>query len=182
MPQIIDTLSIPLADCAKFTVNNALLSVPSVPAVGANHRGQNPALNNVFRAGDSLTVLSGGICLKEAFNFYDDPLLITDAFPALIIIPVGKTSGDPYNNPNFSNGEQYVPMENYEMAFSCFMDCLQTYDTIVPTKFLDSEDFYLTIDHSAVNISMIGVPAAMNGLTFYIKPFLKIEHNYPLSI
>lgn len=62
---------------------------------------------------------------------------------------------------------QCLPSENYELEIN---------------RFIDMSQYVLTTGYSVImslvrpfKVSMIGVPAALNGLTFSIKPFVKVE-------
>jgi hypothetical protein len=100
----------------------------------------------------------------------------------ITIIPEGVVTGNSYHNPNFSAGQQFVPMENYEVVFDTFLSCKDSINAVDPTKTLLSENFYLRLYHAyALKISMIGTPAAIDGLTFYVVPFVKVLHTIPLT-
>jgi hypothetical protein len=177
MSEIIDVMTIEPADCQSFVGNSAVNYVScAVPPI-ATYRARNAYAKNKFTRGDSIRVISGGIVLPESFTFWQSvPLL-----PVITIFPEGVTSGNSYHNPNFSAGQQFIPKENDEVVFDTFLSCRETINQVDPSKTLLDENFYLRLYHPyALKISMLGTTAAINGLTFYVSPFIKVLHNLPL--
>jgi hypothetical protein len=181
MPEIIDVMTLNYADCQSFVGDNLSEYVnATVPGAGATYRARNAYAKNKFTKGDSIRVLSLGIILPELFTFRQVntiPLL-----QEITIIPEGVTTGNSYNNPSFSAGQQFVPMENYEVVFDTFLSCRDSINSVDPTKTLLSENFYLRIYHAyALKISMLNAPDAINGKTFFVVPFIKVLHSIPLT-
>jgi hypothetical protein len=178
MPDIIDILAPGLADCQSFTVNSLVNYVACVnPAT--NSYGKNSVGNNIFQKGDSFTVLSGGLRISESFTLWTIPLAL-HTLPNLGLIPWGVTSGLFYTIPNFASNNTYLPMENYECVFDSYFECALA---VGLGPGLLKENFKLGVFiPDALNISMQGVPAAMNGKVFYAVPFVKILHTLPLTV
>ena len=178
MPEIIDYLSLPVAQCWYFDANTGgVASVTATSPVG-NKYLYNAAGNHRFLAGDSVRVISLGIILPEAFTFYKD----TYPFPSMTVLPEGVTSGHDYFNPNFSAGHQFIIGENFQQVTDAFLACKDSYDLIVPANNLNTENFILKLSHAyfTPKISMFGVDTAMNGVRFYITPFVQVAHSFPL--
>lgn len=180
MPEIIDVMTINPADCQSFVGDHLSEYVnATVPGVGATYRARNAYNKNTFTKGDSIRILSGGITLPESFTFRQ--VITQPLLQAITIFPEGVVTGNSYFNPNFSSGQQFIPMENYEIVFDTFLSCRETINQIDPTKNLLYENFYLRLYHPyGLKISMLGTPAAIDTLTFYISPFVKVLHNIPL--
>jgi hypothetical protein len=180
MPEIIDLIGPPLANCASFTVNNAVDSVVITLPVG-NSFARNVFGSNVFVKGDSFRVLSMGFILPESFTFFKAGAAAP--FISISVLPFGKVTGQAYVYPGLASGFQFIPMENYELVMDLFFSCKNAINSVDPTKTLLSENFQLSVAPAVVyNISMLGVPAALNAKVFYIVPFLKILHNLPMTI
>jgi hypothetical protein len=180
VPEIIDVMTLNSSDCQSFVGDSTSEYVnAAVPGGGATYRSRNAYNKNTFTKGDSIRILSGGIVLPESFTFRQintQPLL-----QVITIFPEGVTTGNSYYNPNFSAGQQFIPNENYEVVFDTFLSCRETINQVDPTKTLLYEDFYLRLYHPyALKISMLGTPAAIDGKTFYVSPFIKVLHNIPL--
>lgn len=180
MPEIIDVLTLNPANCQTFIGNSAVESVTAtLPGGAPTYRARNAFARNRFTNGDSLKILSGGIILPEGFTIRQK--ITNTLLPSITFFPEGVTSGQFYFSPNFSDEEIFIPLENYELVFDTFLSCRESVNQIDPTKTLLSEDFYLRLYNShALEISMIGTPAAITGKTFWIVPWLKILHNIPL--
>lgn len=179
MSEVIDIMALDEAKLPYFDVNNTVESVsiffPAPPYIARNAFGK-----SVFQAGDSFRMLSAGIVMPESFIFFKDGTM--NPFPVLILYPIGNVSGHNFFNPNWQNGNQYIPMENYEMIFDNFLSCRETIDSIDPTKTLNDEAFKLALNlGSNYKISMAGVPSALNGKRYYIRVFIKLLHNFVLS-
>lgn len=69
-------------------------------------------------------------------------------------------------------GSMRIPMENYELA----LDSFQQY----PALALGT---YIQLKLNAVaNVSMVGVPAALDTLVLPVISFIKIQHTLPLTV
>ena len=180
MPEKIDVLENQMADCCYFDVNLLVNSVTIVPPVGANNYLSNGAGNSIFQRGDSLRILSVGIKLLESFNIFN--ILANPPFVTLSVFPRGVATGNAYTNPNFSGTTQNIMMENYEIVIDSFLNCRESFNTIVPARNLLSENFRLIgYPGYAFEVSMLGVPAIVDGMRFYITPFVKVLHSIDLT-
>lgn len=175
--QIIDVMTLPIAECPNFTVNTAVDSVVlTIPA--GTHIFQNYSKGK-FTKGDSFQLLSAGLTFPESFTYFRT--LLTPTLVSLSLQCKGFVSGAMYTNPNFSIAQTFIPMENYETVFDTFYDCTLSYRGGNPLLNLLLEDFYMTGTMIQQSISMQGVTAAFNGKTFYIVPFIKVLHTIALS-
>ena len=178
MPSIIDVMTLPIQECPTFVPNNALDAVVITIPAGFSNRFGNYS-KNIFTKGDSFQLLSAGIILPECFTFWR--ALLSPPLLSLSIKANGVTSGADYVNPNFPLAQTFLPMENYETVFDVFYDCKSSYRGGNPSLNLLLENFYVVGQVVNQAISMLGVPAAFNGKTMYIVPFLKVLHTIPLS-
>jgi hypothetical protein len=178
MPEIVDTLTIPIAEAATFTATSgADFANFSYPA--GDHYAINAAGNNQFIKGDSLRIISAGIVMPESFTWYQSLAAVT--VPVIAIVPRGVTSGHLFTNPNLASGQQFMPMENYESVLDVFMSARETIDSIDPTKTLLNENYRIKLYFAAIfPVSMLGLPAALDTKSFYIGLFLKVQHNFKM--
>lgn len=180
--ELIDILSPDNDLLPSFVVNTAVnfVNVTGIAAPGATLRPANGAWSR-FKRGDNFTVLSFGIFIPERFSVWDYP----DASGLKRSAPIFELYGTcdagatlkpilPFGN----NGKIKIPFQNYEFSIGVFCD--------VESLGLNTAAIYelMILYPSIVNtlsISMVDVPAAMNGLTFKIVPFIKVLHNFSLS-
>jgi len=182
MPERIDIMTLPIDQSPFFDVDTSGVDFVNIQwPIGVNKRANNGYQKNVFTKGDSLKVISAGIKLPEAFTFWQD-LATGLSMPILSIVPEGVTSGHLYTNPNFTNGYQYIPFENFENVFDAFLNCKDSTDPLVPGATLLTENFYLRVYLANVQpVSMLNVPALWNAKRFYVAPFCKVLHTIPLA-
>jgi len=78
------------------------------------------------------------------------------------------------------NGLFNIPFPNYELTLDLYCDMT----SVIPGAYpgLAGTDFYITAALYCNDISMIGVPSALNGLIIKITPFIKIMHTRKLAI
>lgn len=175
MAEIIDVLSCDTESCAIFTVNTAVESV--VVPVGLSRILYNGNGKFKFAAGDNFILMSMGFILPEQFTFFKDA---PNNHACFEIQPWGLTSNFPYFFQNLGS-RVLLPLENYELGIGTYFECEECKRVVDPSKTLLTEDFQLNINFRKIpNISMLNVPAAYNGKTFYIIPFVKILHNIAL--
>jgi hypothetical protein len=181
MPEIIENLTLSLAKCPAFTVNNAVDFVTAV-LPGGPQKLFNPGLNKNFLKGDSFRILSLGLVFPESFTLWKDPALSDEALAYLLVAPFGVTANELYFYPNLPGGFFYLPFENYETITDVFFDCRLAINSVNPVRTLLNENFYLQcfFGVTALQVSMQGVPAAMNAKVFQLVPFVKIVHNVNL--
>lgn len=166
------TILIPkLTESPSFVVDTAAVGgVVSVTQPGnVTFDFYNTAGDKLFRAGDSFTILSYGIILPENFQFN---LGSTAQSKNGLCFYIGSSVG-PLKEFGDSDGYVFCPVENYEIACNTFVDSV--------ANGLTSGNFSLKGDIGPAfgqtpKISMVGTPAALNGTTQYIRPFVKVAH------
>lgn len=185
MAEIVDVLQTPFDSSAQFTVNLAVDYVPLNQAAGVGPfiflagTGQ-----SIFPKGDNLIILSAGYVLPESFVMaaYDNTEPIFGMIsPAMTLLVEDAVTGNSTLCWQFGrDGVFRFPMNNYEIAIGTFVNprtlsrpgpienafVLKTYFPTIPL---------LAVDRP--NISMMGVPAALDGKTFHVPVFLKVLHN-----
>lgn len=178
--EVIDILTPDNDVLPSFTVNTAVnfVNVTGIAGPGAILRACNLA-NSKFTRGDNFTILSCGIFIPERFSIWDYPDAGGTKYSAPIIQLFGTVGGGatpvlPFGN----NGEIKLPFPNYEFSIGVFVD-VEELGLTDPTFQLGT---YFPVNLNTMQISMIDVPAAMNGLTFKIVPFFKVLHNFQLSV
>jgi hypothetical protein len=168
MPQIIDTLMLAAADTPSFTVNLGAGDTVSTN----NNTGKILRTGSnqwKFQKGDSFQILSAGLVFPESFCPYGASSFLLEYLNAK------DAALNLYSNPIFINGLVLFPMENQEYVLDVFFD---TSISLFGSLVLKDTQFSLYLDNPAIPISQIGVPAAYDGKTFYVKPFFKILHNF----
>jgi hypothetical protein len=74
----------------------------------------------------------------------------------------------------------YVPFENFELSIDALIQWpINASGTKLQLQVKIFND--PLFDPPPMQISMIGVPASLNGKSFFLQPFIKIEHNFPLD-
>ena len=73
------------------------------------------------------------------------------------------------------------PFENYEMSVGTFADVTSLGLIGGSSKYVLQTLFPYTIGVDFPQISMINVPAALDGLDIHVTPFIKIRHNFTLT-
>jgi hypothetical protein len=178
--EIIDLLTVPYANCPKFTVDTTgpikVLVTNAVASIFYTSGG----INNYFQQADNFEVLSAGF----AYPFSSQRHFEVNGLPPLsiVILAKGKTTGYTYPFKNLgSNSGVNIPIENYDMSINIFMDVQN-----LPAQggnLLNAEKFSIFGGLIAASeyVSMVGVPSALNGLVLPIVPFIKVKHNFPLT-
>lgn len=150
-----------------FTVNTAVNSVDTNPFLGGAILRPGLEANYKVALKDNITILSLGVSLPYNFILADRNLQISlQAYDGVTIVPLLSTTVI-----------MELPFVNYEFAFGAF----------VPWNPLLIHPYYIQMQVNPsmfpaerANISMIGVPAALNTLTLPITCFAKISHNLAL--
>ena len=171
-----------------FVVNTA---VPSVqPVTHGSFEVDNATAKSLFQPGDNLLIIGAGFVLPESF------CLSSNGFGAGIF-PLPKINLYFFTEPQHwkyypsiagGDGTFFVPFENFEYIINSYINVASgTFKTDqappndvatkIPMKFAP----YLSVEPATVNISMINVPASLNGTTQRITPFLKVKHNLPMT-
>lgn len=172
MAERIEVLMPILGTCPAFVVDTTgPLFVDVAPTVGPISFMAADNMTSVFRRGDNFTVLSLGYFIPDNFITYE--LAAFDAVPNMRLYAHRQTTLDDVALFQFGMmGLIRSPFPNYEMAMGVSIDV---------EDFL-GESFNLSVFFSNPGrISMVNVPAVLNGLTFHVVPFLKVLHNFPLT-
>lgn len=176
--EIIDILTPDNDLLPSFVVNTAVtnVNVTGIAGPGAILRACNLA-NSKFTRGDNFTILSAGIFIPERFTVWNYPDAGGTKYSAPIIQLYGTVGGGatpifPFGN----NGELKIPFMNYEFSLGVHVDTEEAGLTDATFQL----GTYFPVNVNTLQISMVDVPAAMNGLTFKIVPFFKVLHNFQL--
>ncbi len=175
--EIIDILSPNFDDCPNFTVNNAVNFVQVINIIEMEFKACNLAASK-FRRGDNFTILSCGFHIPERFVVYSYNDTGATNFSAPILQLSGTVGGGaipllPFGN----NGQLKLPLPNYEISLGCTIET-ESQGLIDPLGFSIKGYFPTIID--SLQISMVDVPAVLNGIKFSIVPFIKVLHNFQL--
>lgn len=188
MPARIDVFTPDITECPSFTVNVAVNSVNLIPPVVGNFYDLSTGFDTTvtdskyFSNGECFNILSCGLIMPDSF-------VLTNYSHAVGTLPVvlmylqaeERVSGTSFDILQFGNsGTQRIPFENYEMSVGAFVDS---------AKLGITESFKLKVSVPYTSgvadypqVSMLNVPAAVDGNTFYVIPFVKIEHNSAIVI
>lgn len=135
-----------------------------------------------FRKGDNFTLLSLGFALPENFIHYAD---MGGCVGPLYHPSISFFGSNGTNNFYFSELGQTaltdnieIPLENYENPVSVFVNPLQ--NAINQNVNIDN-GFYINGWLNNCNISMVNLPATLDGRIFSIRVFAKISHNFQLE-
>jgi hypothetical protein len=177
MPEIIDILTPDIDECPYFVASNLVdYVVPSIPvAPPAAYIFKNSQTRHIVQKGDNFRFISCGFICQESFTIFKRATV--ESLPLFGVLIRGSPSTDIYFNPSFSGSEFFLPMENYELVLDVFCNCADTYKGGAPANNLQKENFYFTYYSGGIDVSMMNVPAAFSGKTFYIVPFIKLLHN-----
>ena len=166
--------------CPLITVNTAALSVP-IPNMGAPvAMYSSDTVTFLFQDGDNIELLSVGYHIPERFVLYDSLPGVGATAPVIItrLYAYQNVSGVSVPLDQFgNNGNIKIPFPNYELSLGVFVDA----HTVIGEPFYLQIEFPVTTGFDVWNISMQNVPAALNGQTFHIVPFVKILHNFALT-
>lgn len=183
MPEIIDVLALLPSDSPYFIVDTGELSV--------NLRDEENPVDNcmmmsqgrqaIFRRHDNFQVLSMGLILPDSFalsSMKESPYNEDSPSGALFLSIVKEDTVSPqYRIPNFGSYGISLPMENYEMPLGVFVNVVN-----IPMD----DPFYIFGKYYTASgwpqVSMVNVPAAYNGLKLRATLFIKVLHNFPLSL
>jgi hypothetical protein len=177
--ELIDILMPTQADCPNFVVNNAVDNV--VVNIPAAYTTMNACENHFsFVRGDNFTILSAGYFIPERFVVWGyqnaDPINL-NSVPQLSLLSIGSLGlGVPLHIGQ--NGKINIPFPNYEFSIGQFIDT--EISGMTDPLFRITCKFPFDADADKLLISMIDVPAALNGKTFYCIPFIKVLHNLGL--
>ncbi len=186
MPERIDILTPDTTDCPAVVINTAVNMVAVPDMAAAVVMKSSDEFFYCFRRGDNIEILSFGFFIPERFIMYESlsgglgnespaPILalyaFTDPPPPAVGVQI------PLNQFGFLGCMKTV-FPNYEMAMGTFIDV----ETEIGEKFWIECNFPFNNGVNNPQLSMVGVPAALNGLTFHLVPFIKVAHNFPLEL
>jgi hypothetical protein len=186
MAELIDILTPDTSDCPAVVVNTAVNSVAIPDSIAAVPMKSADEFFYCFRSGDNIELLSYGYFIPERFIMYEpvsggagieNPSLTIALYAFTDPLPPGVGVQIPLNQFGFL-GNMKMPFQNYEMAMGIFVDAAQA----IGEKFWIETNFPWNSGVNPKRLSMVGVPAALNGVTIHIVPFIKVMHNFPLEI
>ena len=186
MSEIIDTLTLYPTRAPSFLVDldavGGYVAVsPYTPLVPSDAAAFNGSLRRKFHKGDNFIILSAGYRLPESFTVSTGQEEFANIENNLVFSIV-DTDNVIYDIPSLGVAAAgvapvHIPMENYEISIGSFIDVGKcSYEGTYLSK-----DFYICLSVSNLNISMRTIPAALDGLTFRVYPFIKILHNFPIT-
>jgi hypothetical protein len=74
-----------------------------------------------------------------------------------------------------------IPFPNFEVALDVYCDMANLGPLAgVSTAILTNDEYHIRAIATCMNISMIGVPLALNGSIVKIIPFIKVLHTLPM--
>lgn len=185
MSEIIEVLAPALADCPTFTVNTAAKYVSVAAGALAFYTTGDSTAEVKFNSSDSFSILSIGLALPESF-ILAEKAGGTGVRPLVQIFLELLGESTRYYAMSTGSGNSYItlPFENFENVLSRFYDTNNIFSvTGSPKKKLSSELWFKIrgfVDN--FRVSMLNVPAALNGDTFHVVPWIKVQHNFPLTI
>ena len=161
--ELIEILSQNASNAAFFTVNTAVSFVPLAYSGGVDDGIMMDANGNeYFIPGDNYQMLSVGYHLPLSFEIYNVLNGATDENVKINMATNLRGGGVP---PLILPEKLYIPFPNFELNFGVF------YKSFGEEIKLNFQFLY------TVNISMVNVPVALNGLVFRVPIFSKIKHN-----
>ena len=172
MAERIEVLMPILGSCPAFVVDTTGPNFVDVaPDVATVNFMAADNLTYLFRRGDNFTILSLGYFIPDNFITYE--LNGFDAVPSMRLYAHRNVTGDDVALFQFGMmGLIRSPFPNYEMAMGVSVDV---------ESFLGEAFSIRVLFGNPGRISMINVPASLNGLTFHVVPFIKVLHNFPLT-
>lgn len=175
MPEIIDTLIATKVNTPWFTVNLAAANKRVFVNDGmAPCFMMNSSLKYYFQPGDNLLLLNAGYFIPESFTTTETMAPADPVFPFMHIQVANAAGVAKGNLPGLGDlGGIIMPFENYEGGYNIYSDVNSLYNA---GKYKLSGMMFF----NSTMISMINVPADLDGKTFYIYPFIKVLHSLPM--
>jgi len=176
--EIIDILTPDNDKLPTFQVNTAVTNVlvTGIAAPGAKLTSANGVFSR-FQRGDNFTILSVGVFVPERFCIWDYPDVSGIKRSSPLMQLNGTLGGGLTPIFTFGNiGDMKIPFQNYEFSIGVFNDTERL--GLIDASF-ELSMLYPVVANT-LSISMVDVPAVMNGLIFRIVPFIKVIHNFPL--
>lgn len=185
MPELIDMLTPKLDHCPWFQVNTGALSVNLNEATAGTAEPYFASnTTSKFVRGDSFIILSVGFFVPNGFSLYGYLGAGFDQIPCPIMWMTGKNVGvvGHYSILNFGNDGQFkIPFPNYEFSCGVFVNPEENSLNLAPNFQLEAM-FPVGFLLDQPQISMINVPASLNGQRFTVIPFIKVLHNFALTV
>lgn len=189
MTQRINVFTTKAGAGAKFTVNVAATSVDLTPLPGVGVYSSlfcgidsSVAANRYFDHGECFTILSAGFVMPENFVL-SNPSVVGGAEMPVTAIQLrlnNITSTVAVSIPQFGNGGYFrFPFSDYEMSIGTFVESVPLGMT---EKFELQALFPVNTALAYPQVSMMNVPAALDGLDFEVTPFVKILHNSGIGV
>lgn len=190
MSEQIDILSTPYNMGAQFTVNTAVNSVdlvqcvPGIPQIMTAGGGTILGGGYEFSNGDNFEILSAGYQIPENFvmSQYDVAAGGEQMLPIMYLQadPVGAAPAIPVTQFG-NNGTLRMPFECYELSLGTFVDITALGVVGTGGGFVLQMLFPFLVGVDNPRVSMINVPAALNGEIIQVTPFIKVRHNFTLT-
>jgi hypothetical protein len=197
--EIIDILSPKYSECPEFEVDTGVdqVEVPQQFGILRTFGKTGIDSRSVFQERDNIRLLTAGFYIAESFTLantdrsdegrsYPD---IADSF-----FPTSFMQLDVYNTavafvnylPGLGSsviGRFALPFPNYETALDLYCDIANLAPCVLPPgAAIVGDKFKIACTLYCNDISMIGVPAALNGKTIKVVPFVKILHTLPMIV
>ena len=181
--EFIEIMQPRISDCPKFTVNNAVNFVP-VTNMLAESVFYSGSSYSVFTTADNLIILSAGYFIPENFVLWNMEDASGVKEPTIQLrLRLKENTGTFWDIRGFgSGGTLPIPFPNYEISLGGFVntkDLGLNQTTYQLTGIMNYDSTTATPDR--MQISMVNVPAALNGTIFYIVPFVKVMHSILLT-
>lgn len=183
MAEIIDVLSAPLGHGAQFIVDAAVDSVDLSPVIVGLAQTLESGLGAFnFTRGDNIIILSAGYHIPESFALaqYSDAGAQTISLPNLYLAAQSAPGPSIPITSWGHNGVMRLPFPNYECSVGIFINP-EELGLDDGAQFVLQSVFPSTAGLGVPQVSMINVPAALDGKTIFVTPFIKILHNIPLA-
>lgn len=182
MAERISLMTPDMADCPGFTVNIGVNSVPVIPSVApwVTLKDGGQAIFNWAR-GDSFMILSAGYIIPERFCIYQYQANVSHDFPCPVMTLSAyrpATADRIFLTQIGGNSYLRLPLPNYETCLGIWVDAEDTIGAAFRLEMIFPFDPLVTPFH----ISMVGVSGLVDGLTFKIVPFVKVMHNFALTV
>lgn len=161
---------------ATFTVNVAFNFVPLVIPAGDTGIMENAQGFSWLIYKEHFNLISIGFVLPLGFEIFN--VLTGAADPVLPSLNLRfKQNGGV--SAQLQPGKLYIPFGSYELNMGTFYNMNSTLSPVLTSSYQLLFNFDAT---RTVNISMVGVPAMLNGMTFSAPVFAKIEHTNAMEL
>lgn len=181
MSEYIDILCHQAKNKPSFTVDTT--GPLSVPIAAAGDSTLYAGEKKDFQTFDNFRILSAGLVLPENFCLAQVPGGEGSLNTGLLINIAGYDIGNmqAFSLPFSGSGAITLPMENYELPLDLFVDmkklsasCSGPFNLLASVTVIDLGTYPM--------VSMVGVPAALNGTVQTVTLFLKILHNLEMTL